>query len=76
MNPKPHIILNDVKKKEYLINDGRLFFKIHNNYLKNKNEILICSYNSENNHLVPEILMKYESNVLLFDIIIFNFSFS
>ena len=66
MNTGSYIILKDVKKKEYLINDCRLFFKIYDN-LVNKFEILICSNNSENNYLIPELLMKFKSYVIMND---------
>jgi hypothetical protein len=69
MNPNSYIILNDIKKKEYLINDSRLFIKFDESLL-GKFEILICSYNSASNHLIPELLMKYKSNIIIFDIIL------
>ena len=57
MNHNKYYILTDIKKKEYLINEGRIFIKLCETSI-NKFEILICSYNLENNHLIPELLLK------------------
>ena len=69
MNHSPHKILSDVKKREYLINEGKLFIKILPEAIK-KYEILISSSILENNYFIPELLLKYDSNILLFVIIL------
>ena len=64
MNTSPYKLLIDIKRKEYLINDGRIFIKLEHGAI-NKFEILICSYNLTSNHLIPEILLKYKSKIIM-----------
>ena len=53
-------------KKDYLINNGKIFIKLENESL-GKFEILICSLNLTDNHIIPEILYKYKSKKLMVD---------
>ena len=62
MNSGENKILTDVKKKEYLINEGKIFIKLEGTDLK-KYEILICCYNSDNYEVIPQLLLKYESKI-------------
>ena len=52
-------ILKDLKKNEYIINDGKFIIKYesHNRY-----ELLLGNYNLDIEKLEPEILFKYKSN--------------
>jgi len=66
MNKSSEKILTDIKIKEYLINEGRIYIKLANNIIK-KSEILIASFIYESILFVPELLFKYKDNISMGD---------
>ena len=51
MNKTSEKVLTDVKSKEYIINEGKIFIKISDNNIR-INKILICNFIIENNNIV------------------------
>jgi hypothetical protein len=64
MNTSSEKILTDIKKKDYIINDGRIYIKLESDNLK-KYEILIAGFQFQSNHFVPELLFKYDIKTVL-----------
>ena len=56
--------LNNLKKKDYLINEQKILIKISPQKIK-KHEILICSLDLINYSIIPELLLKYENELLM-----------
>ena len=59
MNKTKYKLLSNLKSKEYLINEGRIFIKIQNGIV-GMNAILICGLILTDNHIQPELLLKYD----------------
>ena len=60
MNKTKYKLLSNLKTKEYLINEGRIFIKIQNDTV-GMNNILICCLIQTDNHIEPELLLKYDN---------------
>ena len=52
------------QEKNYIINEGKIFISLSIDSI-NKFEILICTLDSEKNHIIPELLYKYNSIKLM-----------
>ena len=64
MNKSSEKILQDIKIKEYIINEGRIYIKLEDNIL-NIYQILIASFINTSNYFIPELLFKYDNNIVL-----------
>ena len=62
MNKSSEKILQDIKIKEYIINEGRIYIKLEDNEL-NIYQILIASFINTSNYFIPELLFKYDNNI-------------
>ena len=58
MNRDPNKKIIFSQEKNYIINEGKIFISLSINSI-NKFEILICTLDSEKNHIIPELLYKY-----------------
>ena len=63
MNQGSEKILKNLNKKNYIINDKRIFIKLED-HKKEKNEILIATFNNESDYFIPELLLKYYSLII------------
>ena len=57
------VISKELKQKEYLINDGKLIIKLNPDSTKRYN-LLVGTFNMENNRFIPELLLEYYSEEL------------
>ena len=64
MNRDPNKKIIFSQEKNYIINEGKIFISLSINSI-NKFEILICTLDSEKNHIIPELLYKYNLITLM-----------
>ena len=57
-------LLSDVIKKEYIINNEKIFVKLSPASIS-KYEILICNFDTSNILVTPDLLLKYELNLIM-----------
>ena len=68
MNSDPNKKIIISQDKNYIINEGKIFISLSINSIS-KFEILICTLDSEKNHIIPELVYKYNSIKTNFNLI-------